>query len=254
MPRSVPIAMNPPATSSVRRAALRVLPTLATIAGVVVFVAAGHWQQGRMHEKEALRAQQEAAALAAPLSLDALHAGTDWTALRYRRVIATGIYDAQRQILIDNKVQGDRVGYHVVTPLTLTDGRTVLVDRGWIAQGASRSALPAAPPPEGGVSVTGRVAIPARRYIELGRDEGNGPVRQNLDPVRFSAASGVAVLPIVIEEIAPAGANDGLVRDWPAPDSGIEMHRIYMVQWYAFAALAVALWLYFHLRPGKHDD
>ncbi len=169
-------------------------------------------------------------------------------------MIATGTYDARRQILIDNKVQGDRVGYHVVTPLTLTDGRTVLVDRGWIAQGASRSALPSAPPPEGSVSVTGRVAIPARGYFELGRDDDNGPVRQNLDPARFSAASGVAVLPIVIEEMAPAGAGDGLVRDWPAPDSGIEMHRIYMVQWYAFAALAVGLWLYFHLRRGKRDD
>ena len=250
----MPNAMTPPATSSVRRAALRALPTLATIAGVVVFVAAGHWQQGRMHEKEALRAQQDAAALATPLSLDALRAGTDWAALRYRRVIATGVYDAQRQILVDNKVHGDRVGYHVVTPLTLIDGRTVLVDRGWIAQGASRSALPAAPPPTGSVSVTGRIAIPARGYFELGRDDGNGPVRQNLDLARFSAASGVAVLPIVIEEMAPAGAGDGLVRDWTAPDSGIEMHRIYMVQWYAFATLAVGLWLYFHLRRRRHDD
>ena len=30
---------------------------------------------------------------------------------------------------------------------------------------------------------------------------------------------------------------------------GIERHRIYMVQWYTFAAMALALWTWFVLRP-----
>jgi surfeit locus 1 family protein len=246
--------MIPPATSSARRAALRVLPTLATIAGVAIFVAAGQWQRGRMHDKEALRAQFDAAAQAAPLPLADLRDGTDWVALRYRRVLAAGTFDAKRQILIDNKVHEGRVGYDVVTPLMLSDGRAVLVDRGWIAQGASRRELPAAPPPDGVVGVAGRLALPASGYLELKGEAAAGPVWQNLDPTRFTAASGIVVLPAVIEQIAPANAGDGLVRDWPAPDFGIEKHRIYMMQWYAFAALAVVLWLYFHLRRGKHDE
>jgi surfeit locus 1 family protein len=249
----MPNAMTPPARPPVRRIALRVLPTLATIAGVAVFVAAGHWQQGRMHDKEALRAQQDSAAAAAPLALAELPAATDWTALRYRRVSATGTFDAKRQILLDNKVRDGRVGYDVVTPLLLTDGRAVLVDRGWIAQGASRGLLPSAPPPEGVVGVAGRLAIPAGGYLELKGEAIAGPVWQNLDPARFAAVSGIAVLPVVIEQIAPEGAGDGLVRAWPAPDFGIEKHRIYMMQWYAFAALAVALWLYFHVRRGKNN-
>mgnify|MGYP000476319038 CR=1 FL=1 len=43
----------------------------------------------------------------------------------------------------------------------------------------------------------------------------------------------------------PTGAPDRLVRNWPAPDFGIEKHRIYMVQWYAFALLAAGLSLMF---------
>ena len=249
----MPNATNPPANPSLRHFLRRVLPTLATIAGVVLFVAAGHWQQGRMHDKEAQRAQQDAAAQSPPLGFAETPTQSDWASLRYRRVFAAGTFDAKRQILIDNKVHDGRVGYDVVTPLTLADGRTVLVDRGWIAQGASRGALPAAPPPEGVTSISGRIALPASGYLELERESGSGPVWQNLDPARFAAASGIAVLPMVIEQIAPTGP-DSLVRDWPASESGVEKHRIYMMQWYAFAGLAVALWLYFHhRRTEKHD-
>ena len=249
----MPNAMIPPTAPSVGHVALRVLPTLATIASVAVFVVAGHWQQGRMHDKEMLRAQLDAAAEAALLALASLPEPEDWATLRFRRVIAEGTFDAKRQILLDNKVHDGRVGYDVVTPLTLTDGRAVLVDRGWIAQGASRRELPAAPPPEGVVSISGRIALPASGYLELKSEAVTGPVWQNLDPARFAAASGIAVLPVVIEQTAPTGAGDDLVRNWPAPDFGLEKHRIYMIQWYAFAALAVVLWLYFHVwRRLRH--
>ena len=53
----------------------------------------------------------------------------------------------------------------------------------------------------------------------------------------------------MIEATLPTGGDDWLARDWPAPDFGIERHRIYMVQWYAFAALALGLWAWFVLRP-----
>ena len=67
-----------------------------------------------------------------------------------------------------------------------------------------------------------------------------GPIRQNLDPARFAAATGLAVLPVVVEATAAPIPDDGLVRAWPAPDFGVDTHRIYMVQWYAFALLAAA--------------
>ena len=76
-----------------------------------------------------------------------------------------------------------------------------------------------------------------------------GPVSQHLDPRRYAEATGLPVLPIVIETTAPTAGDAALVRDWTAPDIGIERHRIYMVQWYAFAAMALGLWLWFAVRP-----
>jgi surfeit locus 1 family protein len=245
-----PNATTPAPPAPARRFRPRLLPTLAALAAVAVFVAAGNWQRARMEAKEALRAQFDAVARAAPLDLAALPAATDWGALRYRPVAAAGEFDAQRQILIDNRIHAGRAGYDVVTPLALGDGRFVLVDRGWIAQGASRAALPAAPPPAGRVSVVGRVALPTTGYLELKADNAPGAVWQNLDPARFGAATGLRVLPAVVEQTA--GTADGLVRDRPAPDFGIDTHRIYMMQWYAFAVLAVALWLGLNLRHLRH--
>jgi surfeit locus 1 family protein len=226
----------------------RTLPTLAALVAIVVCVAAGTWQQQRLHAKEALRSQLDAAAHVEPVALASLANDADWTAMRYRPVVATGQFIASRQILIDNKVHAGRVGYDVVTPLALADGRAVLVDRGWTAQGASRSQIPEAPPPTGVVSVHGRLAVPTAGYLELRREPPAGSVWQNLDPARFTAATGLEVLPVVVQATAAPVPDDGLVRDWPIPDFGVEVHRIYMVQWYAFAAVAALLWLWFH-RP-----
>jgi len=241
-----------------RRIRPRAVPTLAAIAAVLVFVAAGQWQQRRMHEKEALRAEFDAATAVAPLDLAARTERTDWNALRYRKVTASGEYDARRQILVDNRVHDGRAGYHVITPLVLTDGRLVLVNRGWTAQGASRAALPQVLPPAGPVTVQGRIAIPPVGAFELAKESTSGSTSgylwQNIDAARFSAATGRVVLPIVIEAVNPPSGparEDGLVRDWLAPDFGVEKHEIYMVQWYALAVLAIVLWGTLNLRRSK---
>jgi surfeit locus 1 family protein len=237
-----------------RRFRPRALPTLATIGALLVFVAAGQWQQRRMHEKEALRAEFDAAAALAPVALAAQTGSIGWNALRYRRVTATGEYDARRQILLDNRVHEGHAGYHVLTPLVLTDGRTVLVNRGWTPQGASRAVLPQLPPPGGLVTVQGRIAIPSAGAFELATDSASGPVWQNLDLGRFSATTGMGLLPVIIEAIdaPPASArDDGLVRDWPAPDFGVEKHEIYMVQWYALAVLSIVLWAVLNRRRRR---
>lgn len=223
------------------------LPTLLTVFAVAIFVVAGNWQRARLQQKLAL-ADQLAAAAAAPLV--ALPAGdVDWMAWRFRVIEAWGRYDANRQILIDNRVLAGRVGYHVVTPLALDDGRAVLVNRGFVAAGPARDALPSAPPQSGAVRIRGRINPAPGRYLELGTAGAQRGVWQNLDPARFAAATGVPVLPIVIEQVD--GPADGLVREWPRPDAGAEQHRIYMMQWYAFAALAAALWIGFTFRRAR---
>lgn len=233
-------------TAPARRPAL--VPTLAAIAVVAVCVTAGLWQRDRMQQKLALRAQIETASRSEPVAMPRV---TDWAAWRFRPVRATGEFDAAHQILLDNRIRAGRVGYDVVAPLRLADGRVVLVERGWVAAGATRADIPDAPPPRGEVTVVGRINQPPSAYLELAADKAPGRVWQNLDLARYAAATALTVLPVVIEQTAPALAGDTLVRDWPAPDVGVEKHLSYMMQWFAFAATAVALWGYFTWRRRK---
>jgi surfeit locus 1 family protein len=240
-------------------APLRASPTarigfaLLTAAAVALFVAAGNWQRDRMHAKQALRERYDAAAAAQTAPLPAPATEADWISLRYQPVVASGEFDASHQIFIDNRVRAGQPGYQVLAPLALEDGRRVLVDRGWVAQGRTRAELPYVPPPRGTVVVRGRIGIPPTGYLELSAVPARGAVWQHVDPQRFAQATGIAVLPIVIEQSAPAAAgDDALERDRRPPDFGIDQHRIYMMQWYSLAALAVALWVVPAFRAPRH--
>jgi surfeit locus 1 family protein len=223
------------------------VPTLAAVACVALFVTAGVWQHGRMEQKLALRAQLDAASA---LPAAALPGGGDLDAWRYRPVVIEGTFDAAHQVLLDNRVHDGRAGYEVIAPFRLGDGRAVVVDRGWVPQGATRAQLPDVPPPSGTVTVRGRInRLPA--YVELARDAAPGPVWQNLDLARYAQVTGLALLPVLVEETVPPPAGDTLVRDRPAPDFGVDMHRIYMVQWFIFAAMVAGLWAYFTWKRAR---
>jgi len=224
------------------------IPTLAAIATVAVCVTAGNWQHRRMQEKEALQAQIAAAASAPAVPLPS--GDVDWRAWRFHAVTLAGTFDAQGQILVDNIVHAGRVGYTVVTPLLLADGRAVLVDRGFVLAGPSRAVLPSVPPPSGAVTLRGRIDFPPTGYIDLGgaAPVAKGVLWQHLDPVRYAEATGLAVLPFVAN-VLEASWDDGLARDFALPEPGIEKHLSYMMQWYTFAVMAAGLWLWFTLRP-----
>ena len=102
---------------------------------VIVFVFLGVWQIERAAHKEGLLQAFNAEQESPPIRLTSQP--PDWS-----RVFVDGIFDSSRQILIDNQIHKGKVGYKIFTPFRFDDNKIVLVDRGWIAQGQSRSDLP----------------------------------------------------------------------------------------------------------------
>jgi len=217
----------------------------AAVAAIALFVVAGNWQRGRMNAKEADRAAVDAASAQAPVPLpDAV----DWAAWRWRRVVATGTWRGATQLLIDNRIVDGRAGFAVVTPLALDDGRAVLVDRGFAPAGAGETRVPRVDAPSGRATVEGRVVVPPARYVELGATTApSSNVWQNLDPSRIATATDLKLLPIVIEQ-DPAAPADGLTRRWSPAGPDATTHRVYMLQWYAFAVLVAVLWIAFTVK------
>ena len=78
--------------------------------------------------------------------------------------------------MLDNRIQGGRFGYEVVSLLALSSGEgVVLVNRGWIPGDPARLEMPDIPEVAGSVSLTGHVYVePGKPYL-LGAQQLEGP-------------------------------------------------------------------------------
>jgi len=207
-----------------------------TAAACAAFVLLGNWQARRAEAKRALGAELERSLKSPPIDLSNM---IDVSSLIHKRVLARGRFVAERTVLLDNKLRRGRPGYEVITPLRLAGSEWhVLVNRGWLAAPASRQTLPEVRTPSGELTVVG-VALERLPHALQPGAAPPGAVRQNLDIAAFAAETGLRLQPVVIEQHDDNG--DGLVRDWPRPDLGIERHESYALQWYLFAGLAIAL-------------
>jgi surfeit locus 1 family protein len=220
-------------------------PTLAAIAGIVATLALGNWQLGRGREKAVLAERIETARHDAPIGLSGAEVKADDVV--WRRVEVQGTFEPKYGVLIDNRIVRGVVGYYVVMPLKIADSeRYVLVNRGWIAGTGSRGTLPQIATPAQNLRLTGLATVPSRRYLELSTKTIEGNVWQNLTLERYRATVPIAIQPVVIQQ--ESGLDDGLVREWPAPDLGIDKHYAYAFQWFVMAAAILVIYLAINVK------
>lgn len=223
---------------------------LAALLSAALMARLGFWQLERAQQKLTAQALLDARAGLPPLTGPELARQRPDQAL-HRPVALQGRWLAERTVFLDNRPMQGRVGFFVVTPLRLADGAgTVLVQRGWLPRHQiHHDQLPPLVTPSGVVSVTGRLEAAPSRLFELAGSP-NGPIRQNLDPAAFSVEISEPLLPFTVIESDAGPTTDGLLRQWPAADLGLQKHYGYAFQWFALCALISGLYVWFQLvRP-----
>lgn len=230
---------------------LHPVPLLAGVLVVVLTLHLGNWQVGRALEKTALQAKFDSASASRPVPVDRA------PRLEWQTVEVRGAWHPQHTILLDNRVHDGRVGYHVVTPLRTEEPepKWFLVNRGWVPAGRDRTQLPEVAAPEGLVTLTARMRLLEERPFTLAPEAGMGRVWQVLDLAKYRERTGLPIADLVLQQTG--GPEDGLVREWPAPNVGIERHRGYALQWYGLATLAFGLtgWYVWNgLGRARRDD
>lgn len=239
-----------------RRVVLRIWLTrrwlLATLAAVAFGVGCfylGQWQWHRHVEQrtkvEAIATNYGAGAipLTAVPNLASLTLEQQWT-----HVTLAGEYASGADVFVRNRTRADTVGFEVLTPFS-TDGRTLLVDRGWVPNAANAETTPPAdPPPSGTVTVTGwvRTGEPS-----LGREL---PAPQ-LSSISISEARtlqpslGAADAFIVLGAQQPSTAKGSHpVLTLPRPEEDLGPHQAYAYQWWLFmpGGLVFIVWAIRH--------
>jgi cytochrome oxidase assembly protein ShyY1 len=240
----------------------------------IVCVALGTWQisrlQGKIGANDELRANAHAqpAAVGDVLPLVGAPGGSPPAhRVQYREIKLTGSYDAGAEALVRQRTvdvsNGDDdpssdTGYWVLTPFDTPQG-SVLVVRGFISGSSGSGATPTVPtPPAGQVTITARVQ-PAETRTD---DAAKLPDRQveSINPVEQAQRLGRPVYNGYAELLA-GQPGIGSLFAIPAPSlsnpagGAVEpQHVAYIIQWYLFAALALAAPFAMIRAETKHQD
>lgn len=196
-----------------------------------------------------MAAQMEAGASGQSITSSAIMASTVAEPLLNQTASLRGQWVVDKTICLDNRQMLTKVGFYVFTPLRLEGSDTVvMVQRGWAPRNfVERDRVPEVQTTAGPVEITGRIALPPSKLYEPGAAS-TGLIRQNLDLQLFRQETGLS-LRTDLSVVQIGAASEGLLREWPAINLGVEKHYGYAVQWFALTALIVGLFVWFQLRP-----
>lgn len=264
----------PPRRSAAARLA-RLLFLLLALGALVGFLALGTWQVERRTWKLALiervtqRVNGPPAALPVPDRWSQIDAAND----EYRRVRLSGIFLNDSETLVQASTDYGS-GFWVMTPVQLSDGSIVLVNRGFVSpdkrdrssrnDGSSESRMPA--------DVVGLLRLTQPGGSFLRRNDPSAGRWYSRDVQAIAQARGLTgVAPYFVDaqdlqagarNAAGGGGNAGelipgtIPSRWPVAGLTVidfhNNHLVYAITWYALA-LMIALAVGYVLREDRRD-
>ena len=218
------------------------------LALVVTMINLALWQLRRLDERKSFNREVSSHLAIAPAPLDAvLQSGTEPASVEWRRVTATGTYEAGSQVLIRDRSLNGEAGFNVVAPLRLADGRFVAVERGWVP--GETTTPPAAP--TGTVTLSGRLRVTQQKrhsWEKADPAEGVLDTLNRVDVARLDRQIEGDAVPMYVEAVNSDPA-DNAVSAIPAPALSDGPHLSYAVQWFLFTTAAIVGWV---LAVRKH--
>jgi surfeit locus 1 family protein len=222
--------------------------TVVVLIAVVAMVALGFWQLRRLHSvrEDNARVRSRIAQPAEPLQF-VLGPGVSPSSAVYRRVSVTGRYDRVSEILLRNRSLNGEPGSHELTPLRMTDGRAVIVDRGWIPLDVTAALEEQSRPPVlEPVTVVG-VLFPSERkslFAPSVPPKGRLTSIPRVDVARIAKQLDYPVVPLYLRLETQTPLQPGGLPVPPGPpDLSEGPHLSYAVQWFLFAAVALGTYV-----------
>jgi cytochrome oxidase assembly protein ShyY1 len=222
--------------TSPRMIALHVL----TIALVAIMLSFANWQWTRHNDRQDFNDQVRARATQTVQPLEnVLSSHTEPDDAQWFTASVTGTYGEPTFQLV-NVSQNGAAGYDVVTPLTLQDGRVVVVNRGF---------LPLAEPMPTDVAgrqvtVIGRVRVSdTKQFGEIDNSAQSDLIEiQRIDLQILDDVIDGDVLDVSIDALESTPSDDPRLAPVAEPTLSSGPHLSYTVQWILFSVCAIAAW------------
>lgn len=239
-----------------------ILTATLILLSLAILVTLGTWQVERLHWKQGLLADIAERRAAEPVSLAEIErsaaAGDD---IEYRRVSLSGVFDHTRERHFFATFEG-QTGFYIYTPLTLADGRTILVNRGFVPYEMKEPQSRTAGEVAGEQTLTGyaRTRLSGKPSMLVPDNDLAKNIFYWKDLDAMAASTGISsVLPFFVDVDAsvknPGGWPRGGVTQFDLPNN----HLQYAMTWYglAVALLAVVFGMWWRSRkpaPASSEE
>ncbi|MEO6395111.1 MAG: SURF1 family cytochrome oxidase biogenesis protein [Devosia sp.] len=221
-----------------------------------LFAMLGVWQLNRLAEKEARIATVDARLHLPPLELPP---GREWVGLdpeiyAYRPITVTGTLEAAQTVLVFTSLSEPRgrfggPGYWAMTPMTLSAGGVVFVNRGFVPQASAQAFLGGDAKAAAPISITGIALLPETAGPFTPGPEKAKRIDWVRDPARLKAMLDPSPSPLAEFTIdAPAGEAGALPQGGETLIAFPNNHFGYALTWFGFALLTPLLLIVWIVR------
>jgi surfeit locus 1 family protein len=224
-------------------------PTLITLPAVVGALALGTWQVQRLQWKNELIAERQARRDAPPLA--GLPSHFNAAEHEFRKVRVEGRFLHTKELYLAARSERGNAGYHVLTPLALEGGGTILVNRGWIPleRKSPETRQPGQLP--GKVAVEGYLRLPPPRGWFVPDNEPDKNFWFYVDVPAMARKMQLADVKPYIVEAGPAEMPGGYPRGGITRFELPNDHLQYAITWYAMAAIGTVIFLLYHRKRAR---
>jgi surfeit locus 1 family protein len=218
---------------------------------VVVLLGLGTWQVQRLQWKTNLIETIEQANETPPRQ-GFPQSRQQQEALGWQRVAIEGEYLHEHEFHLAARYYKNQVGYHILTPFRLKDGRVVLLNRGWVPPELKDPSLRKQGQIEGPQQIIAMVRTDKdyNAFTPEGDPKDNLWFRRNIE--RMSEVSGLNLEPVTLDVLytePPGGFPVASVVEVNLRND----HLGYAITWYSLAVAAIVIFILFHRRPEKEE-
>lgn len=224
------------------------VPTVMTVVMLAGVLGLGFWQLQRLSWKEDLMAsinvevQQKPVTPPQPLTLP--ESG-------YRHLLLEGEFLHEKEMPMGGRYYRNTMGYHLLTPFRLTDGRVVLVNRGWVGVLERKADTR----PETLITGIQRFAGMAHRPEPKRLFSAENDPKENIwfwyDLAGMRRYTGLNFPDVVIDALE----SEGMPASPRPAAKHIELrndHLMYALTWFSFALALLVIYVVYH-QPYRDD-
>lgn len=218
----------------------KLLPTLVFIIFFTLFIKLGFWQLDRADQKKIINMAFVDRQSQPPIPLNNETIQMPIEDIIWHHVTISGEFLNDKNIILDNQVVQEKVGFLIYTPFKILDSnRTILVNRGWYPLSNSRNDVPNIPPIKGAQAIEGEINQMPSSGISLGKvvteklDESSFRL-QKMDYEVLCSLLGKDLMRYVVKLKKPIFDKTYILDSGiPVPDS--DKNYGYAFQWFAMA-------------------